>query len=307
MAIKNIEVIKNGVATTLNDFYFEGVSCEKVYARASENDTYILVFDKSGGVIVARINLSMGNWKMNPATLTDAQTLARNILTELGNVDLGTSKVMVFPPLCFLSPIAEILKGSQIKVGAQRISQYASGAFTGQISASQVKSLGAEFVLVGNSDCRYKLGDTDEMCAQQAEIALANGLTPVLCVGEPIDTYNAGWTARTAYIANQLKIVADVVDIASIVIVYEPIWSIGTGIVASAEQAQEMCEYIYGWLVDYRGAEVADSVNISYGGSITKNNATELMTKPNISGGLMGAVSLRYADFVDITKIIAQS
>jgi triosephosphate isomerase len=194
---------------------------------------------------------------------------------------------------------------SNLAVGAQNIHQAAAGAYTGEISASQVKSVGAEYVILGHSERRAYFGETDELLAKKTDIALENDLTPIFCIGETKEERESGrfFDVIKTQLTNGLFHL-DAKQFASIVLAYEPVWAIGTGLTATPEQAQEVHAFIRETLAAQYGQEVADNTTILYGGSCNPSNASTLFSQPDIDGGLIGGASLKSRDFVDIIKVL---
>jgi triosephosphate isomerase len=243
-----------------------------------------------------RKNIVAGNWKMNK-TLQEGLALA----TEL-NVALAESKlncdVVIGTPAIHLASVAAAINTTKIGVAAQNCANHESGAYTGEISASMVKSTGAEYVILGHSERREYYGETSATLNDKVALALANGLTPIYCCGEALDVRNAD--GQNAYVKTQLEETVfnlSVEDFKKIVIAYEPIWAIGTGVTASTEQAQEMLAFIRSLIAGKFGKDVADGTSILYGGSCNAKNAAELFAQPDIDGGLIGGASLKVADF----------
>jgi triosephosphate isomerase len=243
-----------------------------------------------------RKNIVAGNWKMNK-TLQEGLALA----TEL-NVALAESKlncdVVIGTPAIHLASVAAAINTTKIGVAAQNCANHESGAYTGEISASMVKSTGAEYVILGHSERREYYGETSVTLNDKVALALANGLTPIYCCGEALDVRNAD--GQNAYVKTQLEETVfnlSVEDFKKIVIAYEPIWAIGTGVTASTEQAQEMLAFIRSLIAGKFGKDVADGTSILYGGSCNAKNAAELFAQPDIDGGLIGGASLKVADF----------
>jgi triosephosphate isomerase len=294
-------IIVNG--TTLNNVDVGGVNIQKVYTRQGETGTYVLVFEK-GGVVTVALWFG-GNWKMNKIK-SEIDDFFNTFNSAL---DLNpTKKVVIFPPACYLdyvkSKISSALS-SMVEVGIQNISDMAKGAFTGQISAQMAFDCGCTYALIGESEARYYLGVTDSAAHDQVLLALNNGLTPVLCVGEDLEIREAG-TSR-AYIENQLQATIGTLstsEVERLIIVYEPIWAIGTGKTCSAQDANEMCGYIKEWLAYYRwGQEYAEKIPVCFGGNVKPTNINELLAQPYINGANGAGVSLKAADFAGMINI----
>jgi len=243
-----------------------------------------------------RKNIVAGNWKMNK-TLQEGVALA----IELKEVLAGQTPncdVIIGTPFIHLASVSELVKGTAINVAAQNCANKESGAYTGEVSASMVKSTGAGYVILGHSERREYYGETSSILNDKVALVLANGLTPIYCCGEALDVRNAN--EQNSYVKTQLEetvfnLSAD--DFKKLVIAYEPIWAIGTGVTASTEQAQEMLAYIRGLISEKFGKEIAENTSILYGGSCNAKNAPELFAQPDIDGGLIGGASLKVADF----------
>lgn len=293
-------IVVNG--TTLTDLKVGNTDITEVYARNGETGTYVLVFEKGGTVV---INMFFGgNWKMNKIK-SEIDDFFNTFNSAL---DLNpTKKVVIFPPACYLdyvkSKISSALR-SMVEVGIQNISDRAKGAFTGQISAQMAADCGCTYALIGESEARVYLGITDNAVHDQVLLALNNGLKPVLCVGEDLDTREAG-TSR-AYIENQLQEAIgtlSVSEVERVIIVYEPVWAMGTGKTCSSQDANEMCGYIKEWLGYRWEMAVAENVSVCFGGNVKPSNINDLLVQPYISGVNAGGVSLKAADFAEMINI----
>ena len=243
-----------------------------------------------------RKNIVAGNWKMNK-TLQEGLALATELKEALAGATLNCD-VVIGTPFIHLASVAAVVDTNVIGVGAQNCADHESGAYTGEISAAMVKSTGAEYVILGHSERREYYGETSAILNSKVALALANGLTPIYCCGEALDVRNAN--EQNAYVKNQLEetvfnLSAD--DFKKIVIAYEPIWAIGTGVTASTEQAQDMLAFLRSTISIKFGQEIADNCSILYGGSCNAKNAPELFAQPDIDGGLIGGASLKVADF----------
>jgi len=243
-----------------------------------------------------RKNIVAGNWKMNK-TLQEGLALATELKEALAGATLNCD-VVIGTPFIHLASVAAVVDTNVIGVGAQNCADHESGAYTGEISAAMVKSTGAEYVILGHSERREYYGETSAILNSKVALALANGLTPIYCCGEALDVRNAN--EQNAYVKNQLEetvfnLSAD--DFKKIVIAYEPIWAIGTGVTASTEQAQDMLAFLRSTISVKFGQEIADNCSILYGGSCNAKNAPELFAQPDIDGGLIGGASLKVADF----------
>jgi triosephosphate isomerase len=246
----------------------------------------------------ARRCLIAGNWKMHTdrASAVALATGVAQAVSALSNVD-----VAVIPPACFLDAVGQALVGSTVSVGAQNFHPAAQGAFTGEISATMLASLGVRYVLCGHSERRHVFGESSEFIGEKVRAALAGGLTPVLCVGETLEDRDAGRTESV--VAEQLDLGLAGLDAAQVratVIAYEPVWAIGTGRTATPAQAQQVHAFVRARLNAAYGAGCADAVRIQYGGSVKPDNAAELLAQPDIDGALVGGASLDAASLSQI-------
>ena len=243
-----------------------------------------------------RKNIVAGNWKMNK-NLQEGLALATELNEALAGAELKCD-VVIGTPFIHLASVAAAIDTTKIGVAAQNCANKESGAYTGEISASMVKSTGAEYVILGHSERREYYGETSAILNDKVALALANGLTPIYCCGEALDVRNAN--EQNAYVKAQLEetvfnLTAD--DFNKIVIAYEPIWAIGTGVTASTQQAQDMLAFIRSIIAAKFGQDIAENTSILYGGSCNAANAPELFAQPDIDGGLIGGASLKVADF----------
>ena len=242
-----------------------------------------------------------GNWKMNK-TRPEAKELLEAIKPLVANAE-GKVEVIACVPYTNLETAVAATAGSNVKVGAENVHFEKSGAFTGEISADMLVEVGVEYVVLGHSERRQYFGETDETVNKRTKAAHAAGLKPIVCVGELLWEREANITEEV--IARQIKldlagVSAD--DIKKTIIAYEPVWAIGTGKTATADQAQEVCAFIRATLAKLYGAAVADAVTIQYGGSMNAGNAAELLSKPDVDGGLIGGASLKANDFNTIVQ-----
>ena len=240
-----------------------------------------------------------GNWKMNK---TPAEAVA--LVTELiPLVKDAKCDVVVCPPAVDLAPVSEAVKGTNIKVGAQNIHWAESGAFTGEISGAMLKELKVEYVVVGHSERRQYFGETDETVNKRVAAALAHRIRPIVCVGETLEERETGKTEEVLFrqITEGLKGFKSK-DFDKIVIAYEPVWAIGTGKTATKEEADETIGYIRRTIAKKFSKNIAEKVRIQYGGSMNPKNASELMSMPEIDGGLIGGASLKAEDFAKVVK-----
>ena len=240
-----------------------------------------------------------GNWKMNN---TPAQTTA--LINEMKPlVAEADCEVVLCVPFVDVPAAVEAAKGSNIKIGAENVHFKDSGAYTGEVSADMLVELGVEYVVIGHSERRTYFGETDQTVNLRTLKALEKGLKPIICVGETLEQRELGYTetllkyqtkmALTNVTAEQLK---------NVVIAYEPVWAIGTGKTATADQAEEVCAFIRETLAKLYDEETAQAITIQYGGSMNAKNAEELLSKTNVDGGLIGGASLKAPDFTTIIK-----
>ena len=240
-----------------------------------------------------------GNWKMNK-NRAEAKALIEELKPLVADADCD---VVVCVPFTNLETAIAATAGSNIAVGAQNCHWAASGAFTGEISASMLAELGVTYVIIGHSERRQYFGETDTTVNKRVRAALDAGLKVILCVGELLEQREQGITDEVC--ALQTKVALGGVteaELANIIIAYEPVWAIGTGKTATADQADETCGSIRGVLAKLYGEKVAQSVTIQYGGSMNAANADELVGKEHVDGGLIGGASLKAADFAAIVK-----
>jgi len=246
-----------------------------------------------------RAKLIAGNWKMN-GNLQSAIDLVEGIMAG----DPGKARLAVCPPAVYLMKVGGMLAQSKIALGAQNVCDRESGAFTGEIAASMLKECGCSYAIVGHSERRALYGESDELIAARFAMALQAGITPILCLGETLDEREDGVTE--AVVARQLDAAIDgsgIAGIAQSVIAYEPVWAIGTGKVASPAQAQAAHAFIRDRLAQL-DSEVAQQVQILYGGSMNPANAAELLSQSDIDGGLIGGAALKANDFLAIAQAV---
>ncbi|MDD5364316.1 MAG: triose-phosphate isomerase [Gallionellaceae bacterium] len=245
-----------------------------------------------------RRKLVAGNWKMH-GTLAENDALLSAVLAGMAGV---RAQVAVCVPFPYLAQVQAKLAGSPIAWGAQNMSQHGKGAYTGEVSAAMLNDFGCTYVLVGHSERRAIYGETDQVVAEKYAAAQAAGLTPILCVGESLNEREECITEQV--VGRQLDAVLGLCGVASLakaVIAYEPVWAIGTGVTATPDQAQAVHAFIRG-KIRALDAAVADDLVIQYGGSMKAGNAVELLTQPDIDGGLIGGAALIAADFLAICK-----
>ena len=247
---------------------------------------------------MSRRRIVAGNWKMNK-TPSEAKALVEELKPLVANDDVD---VVYCVPAIDIVPVVEAVKGTNVKVGAENLYTEDKGAYTGEISADMLVDAGVEYVVIGHSERREYFAETDEFLNKKVKKAIEKGLTPILCCGETLEQREMGVTMDWI----RLQIKSDLTgvaasDVAKLVIAYEPIWAIGTGKTATSDQAEEVCAGIRACIAEMYDQATADAVRIQYGGSVNAGNATELFSKPNIDGGLVGGASLK-ADFGDIVN-----
>ena len=247
-----------------------------------------------------------GNWKMNN-TAAQATALINDIKATLGDKDTSYCEIIAGVPFTSISAAIEAAKGSNIKIAAQNIHWAEKGAFTGEISAAMLKESGVEYVIIGHSERRQYFGETDNTVNARVKAALANGLKVILCVGEVLEQREQGITEEIVSMQTKVALLGvSEEDMKNIIIAYEPVWAIGTGVTATSDQAEEVCAIIRGVLAKLYNEAVAEATTIQYGGSMNAKNAAELLSKKNVDGGLIGGASLKAPDFVAIIDAAAQ-
>ncbi|MFZ9754953.1 MAG: triose-phosphate isomerase [Bacteroidia bacterium] len=253
---------------------------------------------------MARKRIVAGNWKMNKS-LEESQALITEIRGMVRDEHRGQSKVVLFPTFLAIPSATRLLEGTGIGLGAQNCHWEESGAYTGELSASMLQRVGAQYVLVGHSERRQYFGETNETCAQKIKSVIRQGMTAVYCVGETLSQRED--KSFFAVIEKQISeglFGLDRKEIGQVVIAYEPVWAIGTGLNASPSQAEEIHAHIRRLVAHQYSQEIADDTSILYGGSVKPDNAQELFMCPNIDGGLIGGASLKARDFIDIAKAL---
>jgi triosephosphate isomerase (TIM) len=249
---------------------------------------------------MSRKKLIAGNWKMNK-TSADAVALAREIVAAVGSQ--ADVEVVICPPFTALEGVAGAIEGSLVKLGAQNMHFEASGAFTGEISAPMLRALFATNVILGHSERRSLFGETDELVNKKVIAAFKNQLKPILCVGESLAQREDGSTLKVVQEQTEKALEGVSKEQApTLVIAYEPVWAIGTGKVATSEQAQEVHGFIRGLLTKLYGEAISQKVRILYGGSMKPSNAAELLAQKDIDGGLIGGAALEARGFVELIK-----
>ncbi len=254
--------------------------------------------------MASRKPLMAGNWKMNLNHL-EANALVQKLAASLTAADFEAVDVVVLPPFTALRSVQTAVEGDKLQIGygAQDLSAHDAGAYTGEISGAMLAKLGCGHAVVGHSERRQYHHETDELVAAKAQAALRHGLVPILCVGEGLDVRKAG--EHVPYTLAQLDaalagLPAD--SVRRVVVAYEPVWAIGTGEVATPEDAQEVCGAIRARIDELHSEELADAVRVLYGGSVKGSNAAGIMAQPDVDGALIGGASLDAEDFVRICR-----
>jgi triosephosphate isomerase len=256
-----------------------------------------------------RLPLMAGNWKMNLNHLEAIQHTQKLAFT-LADKDYEAVEVAVLVPFTDLRSVQTLVDGDKLKIkyGSQDISQHDSGAYTGEISGPMLSKLKCTFAVIGHSERRQYHGENEEIVNAKVKAAYRSGITPILCIGEPLDIRKAG--THVEYTLAQLDGALDGVpasDAETVVVAYEPVWAIGTGEVATPEDAQEVCGAIRARLAELYDGELAGKVRILYGGSVKSSSAAGLMAKPDVDGGLIGGASLDAEEFVKIVRYREQA
>jgi triosephosphate isomerase len=253
---------------------------------------------------LARRPLIAGNWKMHRTHL-EALQLTQKLAWALSKEDTGAVEVVVCPPFTALRTVGTLIDGDKLPIGlgAQNCHPEPQGAYTGEVSAPMLAKLGCAYVIVGHSERRQQFGETDELVNRKARAALGNGMQPIVCVGETLEEREAGRTAEVVQgqVRGSLAGLPGE-QVAGLVVAYEPVWAIGTGRAATAEDAQETIALVRGTVAELAGRSAADGLRILYGGSVKASNAEELAAKPEIDGALVGGASLDADEFATIVK-----
>ncbi|WP_404309095.1 triose-phosphate isomerase [Neorhodopirellula lusitana] len=247
---------------------------------------------------MSRRILIAGNWKMNMRAAS-AASLAKGIVDAVGKN--SPVEVVLCPPAAYLHTVSEATAGTSVEVGGQNLYPADDGAFTGELNAAMLTDVGCRYVILGHSERRQLMGETDACVSKKLHAAMAGNLVPIVCVGETLEQREAEETE--AVIEKQIRGSLEGLDevrAAGIVIAYEPVWAIGTGKTASKEQAEAVHAFIRGLLADMFSPGVAEQIRIQYGGSVKPGNAAELLAEPNIDGALVGGASLKVEDFAGI-------
>ncbi len=250
-----------------------------------------------------RQKIVAGNWKMN-LEYNEGLAIFSEVINMVNDEVTGPQTAIVCCPYTYLHSLSQLVKGhSKISVGAQNCHQEEAGAFTGEISAKMIRSVGAQYVILGHSERRQYFGESNELLAKKTNVVLVNSLKPIFCIGEMLDEREGNRFFEV--IKSQLSeglFHLQKEQFAQVVVAYEPVWAIGTGKTASSAQAQEIHTFIRQEIATKYGQEAADETTILYGGSCNTKNAHELFSQPDIDGGLIGGASLKSRDFVDIIK-----
>jgi triosephosphate isomerase (TIM) len=257
----------------------------------------------------ARRPLIAGNWKMNLNHL-EAISLVQKLEFSLKDTELEAAEVVVLPPFTALRSVQTLVTGDRLSIGygAQDVSFHDSGAYTGEISGAMLAALGCSYVTVGHSERRQYHGEDDSLVAVKAQAALRHGITPIVCVGENLEIRRTG--GHVEYVRDQGATSLDGLtaeQVAGIVVAYEPVWAIGTGEVATPDDAQEVCGALRQWLAERFGPEAAGGVRILYGGSVKAANTAGILAGPDIDGALVGGASLDADEFAQICRAAAGS
>jgi triosephosphate isomerase (TIM) len=241
-----------------------------------------------------------GNWKMNK-TVAEALPLVHDLKSDLANV--GEVDIVVCPPFTALCEVSKAVRDSNIRLGAQNMSEHNSGAYTGEIAAEMLKDFSVQYVILGHSERRQYQKESDELISKKARAAHAASLEPIVCIGETLAEREAGQMNKVleTQVRGSLSGLSKE-QMAATIIAYEPVWAIGTGKTATTDQAQEAHAFIRGLLVKSYGEATARRVRIQYGGSVKPSNARELMNRPDVDGALVGGASLEAQSFAEIVK-----
>ena len=250
-----------------------------------------------------RKNIVAGNWKMNK-NIDEGKTLASSIVNMVSSKLPGDAEVILIPPFVHLTPVKDQIGSAvNISLGAQNCSNHDSGAYTGEVSVNMLRNVGVKYVIIGHSERREYFNEDTATLAEKVSKALAAELIPIYCCGEPLEVREAGDHEKS--VSTQIEeglFHLSIAEMAKVVVAYEPIWAIGTGVTASTKQANEMHRSIRLMLMDQYGDDAAEDTTILYGGSVNPENAHELFSQSDVDGGLVGGASLKAQDFVDIAN-----
>ncbi len=251
-----------------------------------------------------RKNIAAGNWKMN-TNLSDGIKLAKELNEFLLNFNLGNNKVIIAPPFTHLASIIKEIDSNKISVSSQNCAAWEKGAYTGEVSAEMINSIGAQYVIIGHSERRQYFNEDNNTLLTKVKLCLKNSLLPIYCCGELLQERES---------ENQFNVVKkqlteglfelNTEDFCKVVIAYEPVWAIGTGKTASPDQAQEMHAFIRKLITEKYGVTISNETSILYGGSCNAANAKELFSQTDVDGGLVGGASLKSVEFIEIIKAL---
>ena len=247
-----------------------------------------------------RKNIVAGNWKMN-TTLEEGVELANEINSKVKETEHNCD-VIICVPFTHLTSVNAMIEPGVVGLGAENCSEHEKGAYTGEVSAAMVKSTGAEYVILGHSERRQYFGENNAQLLAKTHLALANGLKPIFCVGEVLEDRENG--SYNSVVEGQIEALFELSaeDFGKIIVAYEPVWAIGTGKTATADQAQDMHHHIRNVIAAKYGKEVAENTSILYGGSCKPENAREIFSKPDVDGGLIGGAALKADSFMGIIE-----
>lgn len=254
--------------------------------------------------MIDRKPLMAGNWKMNLNHL-EAISLVQKLAFSFNNEDYDAVDIAVIPPFTDIRSVQTLIDGDNLKIkyGSQDISAHDSGAFTGEISGVMLSKLGCDFAVIGHSERRQYHAESDELVNSKTKAAIKHGIIPIVCVGEALEIRKAGTHVEYTLIQTQGSLAGlSAEQVANLVIAYEPVWAIGTGEVATPEDAQEVCGAIRAWVKETHGDMAAEKVRILYGGSVKASNVASIMAKPDVDGALIGGASLDADEFVAIAR-----
>ena len=259
-----------------------------------------MTYRKEGKIVntAKRRTVIAGNWKMNMTP-----TGAKNLISELAPKVAGKDNcdIVLCVPFVDIFAAVEAAKGTNIKIGAQNVHFEESGAFTGEVSAAMLKECEVEYVIIGHSERRQYFGETDETVNKRVKKALSAGLKVILCVGELLDDREKGITEEIVSMQTKIALLGvSEADMKNVIIAYEPVWAIGTGKTATSDEAEEVCKLIRDVVAGLYSVDVAEGLTIQYGGSMNAKNASELLSKVDVDGGLIGGASLKSDDFTAI-------
>ncbi|MFV0288775.1 MAG: triose-phosphate isomerase [Mycoplasmatales bacterium] len=241
-----------------------------------------------------------GNWKMNK-TFQEAEEFVKGLIKEdLAKID---AEIQLFVPALYLKSLTELTKGSKVVIGAQNIHQEVAGAYTGEISVDMLNSIKISDTLIGHSERRQYFNETNDIVNKKTLLALKNGIKPVVCIGETLEEREANITNQVLK-TQTVEALKDVVqaDMEKIIVAYEPVWAIGTGKTATANDANEACKYVRSVVEELYGTEIAQNLVIQYGGSVKPDNVQEILAQSDINGALVGGASLELASYLKLIK-----